>query len=105
MGRSKRNSVFEHARYVRIHIILQIRIVSSGHLLSIETNSIHLFCLRTSTALNDCADAQAELGLPSAFARRHVLTRWGSYDIFYRYTDAMKKFLNNCYYNAASAIP
>ena len=37
MGRVKRKSAFKHAQNVRIHIILHMRRVSSGHLLSIET--------------------------------------------------------------------
>ena len=37
MGRVKRKSAFEHAQNVRIHIILHMRRVSSGQLLSIET--------------------------------------------------------------------
>ena len=37
MDHVKRQSAFEHAQNVRIHITLHMRNVSSGHLLSIET--------------------------------------------------------------------
>ena len=37
MGLAKRKSAFEHAQSVRIHIILYMLKVSSGHLLSIGT--------------------------------------------------------------------
>ena len=37
IGRVKRKSVFEHAKNIRRHVILHMRKVSSGHLLSIET--------------------------------------------------------------------
>ena len=37
VGRFKRKSTLEHAQNVRIHIILRIRKVSSGSLLSIDT--------------------------------------------------------------------
>ena len=37
MDRVKRQSAFEYAQNVRIHITLHMRNVSSGHLLSIET--------------------------------------------------------------------
>ena len=40
MGHVKRISVFEHAQKVQIHIILQMRAVSSGQLLSIETSIV-----------------------------------------------------------------
>ena len=64
MGRVKQKSAFEHAQNVRIHNILRMREVLSGHLLSIETfYTIQWFCLRTAKALIDCADAQADLGL------------------------------------------
>ena len=36
MGRAKQKSAFEHEQKVRIHIILHMRKVSSGHLLSID---------------------------------------------------------------------
>ena len=39
MGRAKRKSAFEHAQNVQIHIILRMRKVSFGRLLS-----IHTFC-------------------------------------------------------------
>ena len=37
MGRVKWKSAFEHAQNMRIHIILHMRKVSAGQLLSIET--------------------------------------------------------------------
>ena len=37
MGRVKRKKAFEHLQNVRIHVILHMRKVSSGHLLSMET--------------------------------------------------------------------
>ena len=52
MSRIKRKRAFEHAQNVRIHIILRLRKVSSGHLLSIVTLScIQEFCWRTVKAL------------------------------------------------------
>ena len=47
----KRNSAFEHAQIVWIHIILHKRSLSSGHLLSAETfDSIQRVCLQTAKA-------------------------------------------------------
>ena len=37
MGSVKQKSAFEHAQNARIHIILRMRKVSSGHMVSIET--------------------------------------------------------------------
>ena len=37
VGRIKRKNAYEHALNVRVHIILHMRKVSSGHFLSIET--------------------------------------------------------------------
>ena len=48
LGRSKQHSAFEHAQNVQIHIILRMRKVSSGPLLSFdEFYSIKLFWKRT----------------------------------------------------------
>ena len=47
IGRVKRKSAFEHAKNVRIHIVLRIRKVSSGPLLSMDTfYGIHWFRLQ-----------------------------------------------------------
>ena len=72
MGRIKRKSAFEHAQNAQIHIILHMRKVSSGHLLSIEIFcSIKWLSLRT-------AKAQSRLRgsgpLLSAYAQRHVFS-------------------------------
>ena len=60
-GRVKRKSAFSHAK-MHIQIILRMRKVSSGHLLS-----IHTFCsiqyVSGQWPWSDCADAQADLGL------------------------------------------
>ena len=53
-GLRQTKSAVEHAQSVRIHIILHLRKVSSGHLLSIETfYSIPWFCSLSTYALED----------------------------------------------------
>ena len=73
-GRIKRKGAFVHAQNIRIHIILRMRKVPSGHLLSIETFfSIKQFCLRTVKAqirLRGCAGWSGPS--LSAYAHRHV---------------------------------
>ena len=52
MGPVKQKSAFEHAQHVRIHIILHMRKVSSGRMISIKNiNSIQWLCLRTAKSL------------------------------------------------------
>ena len=49
---AKRKSPFKHAQTVRIHIILDMRKILSGHLLSIETfYIIQWFCIRAAKVL------------------------------------------------------
>ena len=83
MGSAKQNCL-EYAQNVRIHIILHMPNVSSGHLLSIETFcSIQWFCLWTVKAwirLHRCA-VWSGLHCPHipALARRHIYARRGPY--------------------------
>ena len=74
MGRAKRKSAFEHAQNGRIHIMLHMRKVSSGNLLSTETfYSIQWFCLRTVKALIRLRVCTGWSGPSlSAFYRRRV---------------------------------
>ena len=58
MGGAKRKSAFEHAKNVRIHIILRMRKCSSALLLSIDI----FFWQWAAKALISCAYAQADLG-------------------------------------------
>ena len=70
MGHVKRKSAFEHAQNVRIHIILHMCKVSSGHLLPIEPFCrIQWFCSRTAMTQSRLCVCLLSAHDPKAYSR------------------------------------